>query len=447
MRPCSACNGNHYRRRDFLRAGALNFLGISLPHVLAAQRAHAAGKGKAQSVILLWLDGGASHVDMWDPKAASSFKPIATNVAGIQISELFPRLARHMDKISVIRSLRTEENNHGTGHHYALTGHRPNPAMKFPSLGSIVVKELGARDGVPAYVQMPSLNAAYDEHFKAQILGGAFDPMILAGGPGVADGEVREEVKDLKVPDLSLPNSLSRERIEDRRAFLAMVDRTYRRKAEAAAFADMDELTTQAYNMILSPAVRKAFDVSEESDNTKDSYGRDGFGQSVLLARRLVEAGSRFVTACGYKTAAWDTHNFHDSKLRDKLAPPLDRALATLLGDLKERGLLDSTIVIVMSEFGRTPHHNANHGRDHWPDCWSILIGGGGINGGVAVGASDGDGALPAGRAVSIGDVFATIYKALGIDWTREYMHPVGRPLKIANGFSDATGEPIRELI
>lgn len=452
MQTWSASMGDQQGRRDFLRVGALNFLGIHLSQFLAARAAQASGaaaapKAKAQACILLWLDGGASHVDMWDPKRTSSFKAIPTNVPGIRISELFPKVARQMDKISIIRSLHTEENNHGFGHHYVLTGHRPNPAMKFPSVGSIVAKELAARNEVPPYVLMPSLGNNYDEYFKAHNLGATFDPMILPGAEAEPDADVRPEIKDLRVPDLALPNGLSIERLDDRRAFLSLVDHAYRERVQTAAFADMDQYRSQAYQMILAPAVRKAFDLSLENEKARQAYGTNGFGQSVLLARRLVESGSRFVTACGYKTAAWDTHNLHDGKHRDHLAPPLDLALSALLVDLKERGLLETTVVVVMGEFGRTPHVNPNGGRDHWPDCWSILIGGGGLTGGAVVGSSDDAGALVAERQVSIGDVFATIYKTMGIDWTKEYMHPIGRPLKIANSFSDTTGQPIRELL
>ncbi|MFN0169851.1 MAG: DUF1501 domain-containing protein [Bryobacteraceae bacterium] len=444
MRPVIS---GHLGRRDFIRVGALHFLGISLGEFLAFEAARGASPGKAQACILLWLDGGASHIDMWDPKPASLFRPISTNVPGLRISELFPKLARHMDKISAIRSIYSLENDHVAGHHYAMTGHKPNPAMKFPSLGSIISKELGVRNQIPPYVMMPSLTGPYDEVFKAQILGGAWDPMILAGGEEAPEGEVRVEIKDLKVPDLSLPNELAAARLDDRRGFLEIVDRAYRERAEVAEFADMDAYSEQAYRMILAPQVRRAFDLSQENEKTKEAYGRNGFGQSVLLARRLVEAGSRFVTACGYKTASWDTHNQHNTKLRDRLAPPLDQAVSALLVDLKDRGLLDSTVVAVMSEFGRTPSINSNGGRDHWPHCWSMLLGGGGIAGGAVVGASDERGAAVAGRQVSIGDIHATLYKAMGIDWNKEIMHPIGRPLFIANGLNDQPGVPIRELV
>ena len=193
--------------------------------------------------------------------------------------------------------------------------------------------------------------------------------------------------------------------------------------------------------------MREAFDLSSESEQTRDAYGRNGFGQSVLLARRLVEKGSRFVTAAGYKFNEWDTHGTNDARHRDELVPPLDQALSTLLDDLEQRGLLDSTLVITMGEFGRTPNLNPRGGRDHWANCWSLLLAGGGIRGGQVVGASDEQGAHPAEREVSMGDLIATVYKSMGIDWTKEYMTPIGRPVKIANSFEDKTGKPIDELL
>ena len=199
--------------------------------------------------------------------------------------------------------------------------------------------------------------------------------------------------------------------------------------------------------MILAPEVRKAFDLSQEPEKTREAYGRTGFGQSVLLARRLVESGSRFVTAGGYKGQAWDTHYDNDKLLRETLGPSFDQTVSALITDLDQRGLLESTLIIAMGEFGRTADINLDRGRDHWCYCWSVLLGGGGIRCGQVVGASDEHGAYVADRGVSMGDVFATVYKAFGIDWTKEYMHPIGRPIKIANSIDDLTGTPIRELI
>jgi uncharacterized protein (DUF1501 family) len=199
--------------------------------------------------------------------------------------------------------------------------------------------------------------------------------------------------------------------------------------------------------MVLNPAVRQAFDLDKESDKLRDRYGRDSVGQSALMARRLVEAGARFVTAAGFHSNSWDTHAKNDEGHRDKLCPPLDRTLAALIDDLAERGLLDSTVVLAMGEFGRTPFVNPDRGRDHYPSCWSLVLGGGGIKGGQVVGGSDETGSNVTSRATSMGDVFATIYKAFGIDWTKEYDTQIGRPIKIANSYDDGTAEPIRELV
>ena len=432
-------------RRDFLRAGSLSLLGISLSQYLELKSLMAGTENalpeKAQACILLLLEGGPAQMDTWDPKSNSGFQPISTNVAGVQISELFPQVAKQMDKLSIIRSMHTEEIDHPQATHYMISGHRPNAAMQFPSLGSVITKEMGPRNHVPPYVVAPELYKMHQNYFKGAFIGAENDPMWLPD----------PSQKDFQVADLSLPKSLSLERVQERRSLLKVVDRLYRRKEQIAEFGNLDTFTEQALQMILSPSVRQAFDLSQESEKMKDAYGRNSFGQSVLLARRLVEGGSRFVTAAGYQGTAnlrsWDTHGNNDKSLRDTLVPPLDQALSTLLEDLDQRGLLESTVVIAMGEFGRTPHLNPRNGRDHWPHCWSLVLGGGGIQGGQVIGASDERGAYVAERRVTMGDVFATLYKAFGIDWTKTYMHPIGRPIKIANSIDDKTGVPLRELI
>ena len=397
--------------------------------------------GKAQSCILIWLNGGPSHIDMWDPKPNSSFQPISTNVSGIQVSELLSRTAKHMDKLSIIRSMHSEENNHGKGHHYVLTGHRPNPSMTFPAFSSIITKEMGARNSVPPNVIIPAPHSGYKDYYGAHFLGPQYDPMEIPD----------PNQKDFEIPDLSLPASLSIERMESQRSFLSVVDNLYRQRVESVEHLKMDSFRAQALNMITSPAVRDAFDLSDESEKVKDSYGRNTLGQSVLIARRLVEAGSRFVTALDLNRPEsgrdWDTHFGNDYQHRDYLVPVLDQALSTLLEDLQQRGLLESTVVIAMGEFGRTYDLNRGGGRDHWCHCWSMVLGGGGIKSGQVIGASDERGAYVADRMVTVGDLLATIYKAFGIDWTEEYMHPIGRPLKIANSINDETGVPIKELV
>jgi Protein of unknown function (DUF1501) len=437
---CLHCTSESLGRRDFLRVGSLGFLGISLGQYLQLRHALGSPGGKAQACILLWLEGGPSQMDTWDPKPGSPFHPISTNVPGIQVSELMPRVARRMDKLALIRSMYTEENNHPQATYYALTGHRPNPAMEFPSFGAVITKERGARGAVPPHVLAPQWESQrqYEESFRAAFLGSECDPLVIPD----------PSAKDFRPPDLVLPKSITVERLEDRRGFLRIVDRLYRERVQAAELSPADAFTDQARAMILAPEVRKAFDIAEEPDKVRDAYGRNGFGQSVLLARRLVEAGSRFVTAAGFPFNAWDTHGDNNKKHRDELVPLLDQALSTLIDDLETRGLLESTIVLAMGEFGRTPFLNPAAGRDHWSHCWSLALGGGGIRGGQVIGKSDERGAyLADGRRTSIGDLFATVYKAFGIDWHKEYMHPIGRPVKIANSVNDTTGEPVAELV
>ncbi|HUS06123.1 MAG TPA: DUF1501 domain-containing protein [Bryobacteraceae bacterium] len=425
-------------RRDFLKAGSLGFLGIHLSQFLRAAST-AGAKGKAQSCILLWLEGGPSQVDTWDPKPNSAFKPISTNVSGIQVSELLPQVAKRMDKLSIVRSMQTRGSDHPQGTHYAITGHEVNPAMHFPSLGSVISKETGQRNGVPAHVLVPQWEKSrqYEEYFRSGFLGPDVDPMAIPdpSKPG------------FQVADLSLPKSVSTQAVDSRQAFLKTVDSHYRAAYESAEHANMDGFTAQAWKMLLNPAVQNAFDLSKEPDKLKEKYGKDAFGQSALLARRLVESGSRFVTAAGFHSNSWDTHAKNDEGHRDRLCPVLDRTLATLLDDLEQRGLLESTVVLAMGEFGRTPFVNPDRGRDHWPNSWSIALGGGGIRGGQVVGSTDESGAKLTSAPTSMGDVFATIYKAFGIDWTKEYDTPVGRPIKIANSLDDQTGEPISGLL
>jgi len=429
----------YWHRRNFLRVGGLSYLGMSLPQYLRAAAAkEAAGvatAGKAQACILVWLSGGPPQMDTWDPKPNSNFKTISTNTAGIQISELFPRVAKLMDRLSIIRSMHTEENNHPEGTYYGMTGHRPNPTMRFPSFGSIIGKELGSRHDVPPYVVTPP--QSYPHSYNAGFIGPQYDPLVVPD----------PNQEDFKIPDLTLPKSLTPELIETRQAFLRVVDKRIRDKEEFAEFSNMDAYQEQALRMILAPNVRKAFDLTLEPPKDREAYGRSRFGQSMLLARRLVEAGCRFVTAEGYEHSEWDTHFKNDEILRRDLAPKLDQALSVLVNDLDQRGLLKTTVVVVMGEFGRTPNINPEGGRDHWANCWSLLIGGGGIRGGSVVGSSDATAGHVATRMVTQGDLFATIYKALGIDPAKIYHAPGGRPVYIANSIGDKRGTPVQELL
>ena len=427
-------------RREFLRVGALSYLGLGLSDYFQASSLMAspsAKKAKAQSCILIWMHGGQSHLDTWDVKGNSGFKPISTNVPGIQISELLPRVSRHMDKLSIIRSMKNESNAHSEGSYYAMTGHMPTTTTRFPSVGTVVAKELDTLTSVPAYVTTGRgrLNCR-----SAGFVEPHYEPFIIPE-PGA---------KDFKVTDLVLPDEVSVDALHARHAFLKLVDERYRQMENQANFAKVDSFNERALNLITSPSVRNAFDLTQESEKTKEAYGPGRFGQGTLLARRLVEAGCRFVTIDGWNKEAkhdWDTHYRNDYYVKEQLVPPLDRALSTLLVDLKERGLFESTIVLVMGEFGRTPNINPGRGRDHWGHCWSLVLGGGGIKGGQVVGASDERGAYVAERLVTIGDLFATVYKALGIDWTKTYTGPGRRPIYIANSIGDKQGEPVHELV
>lgn len=430
-------------RRAFIKAGALSYMGLSLSDYfqLSSLMASASPKAKAQSCIMIWMFGGQSHLDTWDVKGNSGFNPISTNVPGIQISEILPKVAKHMDKLSIVRSMKSESNAHSEGSYYTMTGHLPTTTTRFPSVGSIVARELGQRNEMPAYVTTSRgrLNCR-----SAGFISPMYEPLTLTSSDRISDG------KDFKVADLTLPGEISVEALQARQSFLSLVDERYRRMEAAANFGLVDAFDERALNLITSPRVRQAFDLSLESTKTKETYGTDRFGQGVLLARRLVEAGCRFVTVDGWNPADghnWDTHYKNDHYLRNVLVPPLDRSLSALLEDLDQRGLLESTVVLVMGEFGRTPKINPGRGRDHWAHCWSLALGGGGIKGGQVVGASDERGAYVAERMVTIGDLFATVYKALGIDYTKTYLGPGRRPIYIANAIGDKQGQPLHELI
>ena len=434
----------HLGRRAFLRVGSLSYLGLSLSNVLRSvgveasevPRKTSGRTATAKSCILIWLHGGQSHLDSWDVKGNSGFKRIATNVAGIEISEIHPRIAKHMDQLSIIRSMTSPCPEHSGGTYYAYTGHLPITTTRFPSVGSIISKELGPRSDLPAYVAdgRGRLNAR-----SAGFIHPQYEPFLIPN-PGA---------KDFQVSDLHIPEGISAKVLQSRRTFLKVVDERYRTIERNAEFTEVDTYDRLALNMILSPDVRRAFDLSQESPKTKQTYGPLRVGQGLLLARRLVEAGCRFVTIDGFNSSTggdWDTHFKNDSNLRNHLAPPLDQALSALLDDLVQRGLFESTIVLVMGEFGRTPHINPGAGRDHWSNCWSLVLGGGGIQGGRVVGASDDRAAYVSERPVAIGDLFATLYKALGIDWTKTYLGPGNRPVYLANSLDDKPGQPVEEL-
>lgn len=425
------CDCEGFYRRDFLKIGALGYFGLSLPALLRAQSANAMAS-KEKSCILVWLGGGPSHVDTFDPKPDApaeirgEFNAIETNANGIRISEHLPYLAQQMDKFAILRSVTSPEGSHERATQYLNTGYKPLPSMEFPSYGAIVAKEKGAAKGMPSYVSL--LNMV--ESQGAGYLGGEFAP-FEAGDPSRPGYDVR---------DLKPPVGISLDRIDRRRSILREMDEAFRRVDKSSAkIASMDSYFQQAYDMVYSPQAREAFDISREPQAMRETYGATNVGQSALLARRLVEAGVRFVTI---STGGWDTHQQNWTRLKNTLLPPVDKGVAALLGDLHQRGLLDTTMVIVMGEFGRTPKINMQRGgRDHWPHVRSVVVAGCGIQGGQVVGSSDAQGAYPAERPIRVEDLSATIMARLDIDPMKEYHAPNGRPTKLG-----AAGEPVREL-
>jgi hypothetical protein len=423
------CDG--VTRRDFLKVGGLAALGLMLPDFLRV--AHASTNKRDVSVILLWMGGGPSHIDTFDPKPDApqeirgEFKAIPTKVSGIQISDKLPLLAQQMDKFSIMRSVTSPDNTHETATHYLLTGYPFNPAIPYPAYGSVLAREKGSINGLPPYVLMHGLPFG---HGGGGYMGAVYNPFQINGDPNNPH---------FSVQDVSPPNGVNMERIQRRRAILQELD-TFQRQVETQqrAVQTMDQFYEQAYNLITSPVAKKAFDLKQEPDKVRDLYGRNHFGQSCLLARRLVEAGVRFITI---HYGGWDTHENNFGSLKNHLLPTLDRGYAGLLQDLKERGLLDTTLVVWMGEFGRTPKVNSSAGRDHWAQAMSVGIGGGGVKTGMAIGTTNERAEAPKDRPIRIEDIAATIYRALGIDAEKEYLTPQNRPVRI-----NYDGVPIQEL-
>jgi hypothetical protein len=431
----NTCEG--LTRRDLLKVGTISFLGLGLTEFLALKAAADApkepkSKGAKQdiSVILLWMAGGPSHVDTFDPKPDAPmtirgpFEAIETKAPGMMLSEHLPKLAGVADKFSVIRSLTHGDGAHERAQHYLQTGYLPIPTMEFPSYGAVLAKERGMANNLPPYVTLVGRDG---EGYGPGFLGGSHSP-FFAGNPN--DG-------NYKVPDLPLPNGVNRARLDRRRALLSTLD-TLSRNNDAVK--SMDTFFNNAYNLVTSTDSQKAFEIGQEANPLRDLYGRNPFGQACLLARRLVSSGVRFVTIT---QGGWDTHENNFPSLKNGLLPTVDQGMSALLTDLSQRGMLDSTLVLWMGEFGRTPeiNKNANPGRDHWPNAMSVAIAGGGVRGGQVIGETDERGMGPKERAIHVEDLAATLYHALGIDPEKEYITPSGRPVRLAND-----GKVIREL-
>lgn len=439
MKGCSSFFTSGFaNRREFLQVGFAGGIGLSLPELLKVEaRAQAkfyeSKEGVAKSLIHIFLPGGMAHQESWDPKPYAPseyrgpFKAINTNVDGIQFSENFKNLAKVADKMSIIRSMTHGEAAHERGVHNMFTGYKPSPAIEFPSFGSVISHEFGPRKNLPPYICVPN---SPNEFAGTGYLSSMYGPFSVGSDPA--------DLKNFKVRDLTLPNGVDASRFERRRTLLEAVDSHFRNMEQADQIDAMDSFYEKAYSLIGSEEARNAFDLTKEDEKIKERYGKNTAGMRMLLSRRLVESGVRLVTMT---YGSWDHHD----KIKDNIGrqvPDFDKALATLLTDLDERGLLDSTLVMVSSEFGRTPKINKTDGRDHWPRVFSTMLAGGGIKRGFVYGSSDSLASEPDTNPVDIESFAKTVYHQLGINADKELIAPGPRPMEIVDG-----GSVIEELI
>ena len=439
-------------RRHLLKVGGLGLLGLTMPNLL---RAEAVKKltARAKSVIFLFQWGGPSHIDMFDrkPDAPEGIRGpltgIPSSLPGVHVCEGLERVAKIMDKVTLIRSVHHTMKNHNSAGYYALTGHPPpsddqrlrDSLELYPAYGSMVDKLAPVKEDMPTFVSYPHVisDGSITPGQHASFLGKRHDPLLVLQDPNSPT---------FNLPELTLPASLTIERLEQRRELQKLIDAQSRMLDYSAAAQGLDAYYEKALAMLNSPKLRKAFDLSAEPEKMREAYGRTNYGQSCLLARRLVEAGAKFVTVYfsnfigGQSTEAggWDTHGFNNTRMYKIIPkyhlPITDQTLPTLINDLETRGLLDSTLVLWMGEFGRTPKINENASRDHWPQCYTVLLAGGGVKRGCIYGASDKTGAFPAENPVRPDDLAATLYYMLGIDPQTEVYGVGNRPLLIANG-------------
>ncbi len=436
------CDG--VTRRDFMQVGALGALGLSLPHLLAAQSQGAIKKDHDErSCIMIFNLGAPSHIDTFDPKpdapveVRGPFQTISTKSPDIRLTEILPRHAEHADKFSVVRSCyHTAAAVHDTGHQMLQTGRLFTGGINTPHAGCVVSYLRGRRTDLPAHVLLPEPMGRTGGNLPhgqdAGFLGKAHDPFALMADPSQPD---------FKVPDLLPPAQIGEVRLERRRRLRQIVEQTVQNFEASEAARLMDSNFDAAYRMITSPEARAAFDLSQEPRSLREKYGLNRFGQCCLLARRLIEAGVRFVTINTFLTVfdeiTWDIHGSKPftsiEGMRDVVAPMYDQAYAALLEDLSQRGMLDQTLVCCLQEFGRTPRINPAGGRDHWPQCFCAYFAGGRVQGGRVVGASDEIGAYPAERPTEPAEVVATIYHSLGLDLETTLPGPAGRPFPLVD--------------
>jgi hypothetical protein len=447
-------------RRKLLQIGGLGALGLTLPKLLRAAdvKAHWP-KAKAKSVIFLFQWGGPSHIDMFDMKPGAPdgvrgpYQPISSSADGIQVCEKLPETAKRMHLCTLIRSVTHKMKNHNSAGYYALSGQAPpsddqrlrDSLDLFPAYGSVVDKLAPSDNGLPTFVSFPHVisDGSITPGQHASFLGKRHDPFYFGEDPNASD---------FKLPELSLPEGLSVDRLQRRRQLQSIVDRQAKLLDHSTEARGFDEYYGRAINMLTSDKVRQAFDLSAEPASVRDKYGRTTYGQSCLLARRLVESGVKFVTVyfsnnIGGKSTdsgGWDTHGFDNTRMFPIIEkyhlPITEQTLPVLLDDLSERGLLDETLVLWMGEFGRTPKINKEISRDHWPDCYTALLAGGGVKQGYVYGASDSQAMYPAEHPVKPEDLAATLYYLLGIDPEAEIRDRADRPLPIA-------GRPVLDVM
>jgi hypothetical protein len=434
-----AADASHFRRpsrRDLIQVGCLGALGLTLGSFLKLQAAESKSESKklepkAKSVIHVYLQGGFAHMDSFDPKpdAPSEYrgilKAIDTKMPGVQFSEYMEKTAAVADKMTVVRSMTHTEVDHSRGEHSMFTGYRPSPALVYPSMGSVVSHEFGPRQDMPPYIVVPTAGSQF---LGNGYLSNAHGPFALGADPGRPGFAVR---------DLSSPKNIDDARFSSRKEWKELVDDHFAKTEKDDSLAAMDSFYQRAYGMLSSKTVREAFSLKNETEKTRELYGlsglsgplafRNGGAARFLIARRLVEAGARFVTLT---FGAWDTHAYHYTGIQNQM-PVLDIALAGLISDLDARGLLDSTLVVVNSEFGRTPKINAGGGRDHWPRVFSTVLAGGGVKRGSVYGSSDKLAAEPKTDALGVEDYSHTLYHLLGIDAKKDLMSPGNRPQQI----------------
>lgn len=412
-------------RRDFLFTGVIGTLGLTMGNLFRLQAASAASgqpaKAAAQSVIQIYLPGGMAAQETFDPKLLAPIEfrgplgSVKTKLTGVQFSELMTRTAKVADKITVVRSMTHGEADHDRGTHNMFTGYRPSPAIQYPSFGSIVSHELGSKNELPPYVCIPN----QPNNFAGTgYLGSAYGPFSLGNDPANSGFKVR---------DLTLPNGVDEKRFATRREMRAAVDAHFSAIEKSDALDGMDSFYQRAYSMISSDKARAAFAIQDEPEKLREDYGQNQAGQRMLLARRLVESGVRFVSLT---YGGWDHHDNIRSAMNSQL-PKFDQAFAALIRDLDQRGMLDSTLVMVTTEFGRTPKINGTAGRDHYPKVFSIALAGGGIRKGYVHGASDPTGSEPESDPLRVEDLAATVYHQLGVQHEKPLMAPGNRPVLI----------------